>query len=71
MNFRYENNILNEIDSHKHFGVILSSNNKWTKHIDFIIKTPSMKISYPRNLEYQLLQNVLNKLYCTYERPVL
>ena len=41
MNLNYENNSLNEEDSHRHLGVILSLNNKWTKYIDSIIETSS------------------------------
>ena len=55
----------------RHLSVILSSNNKWAKHIDLIAVTSSWQVSYLRKLKYQLPQNVLNKLYCTNIRPVL
>ena len=29
----FNTNVLKIVDAHKHLGVILSSNNKWTKHI--------------------------------------
>ena len=31
---RYDENILRIVDNHKHLGVTLSSNNKWSKSID-------------------------------------
>ena len=34
------------VETHKHLGVHLSSNNKWSKHIDSIIKSASKQISY-------------------------
>ena len=33
-----DNTILQIVNSHKHLGVVLSSNNVWTKHIDTIIQ---------------------------------
>ena len=39
--------------------------------MDSIIETTSRQISYLRKLKYQLPQIVLNKLYCTYVRPIL
>ena len=33
-----ENTALQIVNSHKHIGVVLSSNNKWTIHIDTIIQ---------------------------------
>ena len=59
------------VDIHKHLGVILSSNNRWTTHIDSIIKSASKQISYLRKLKYQFPKSTLNKLYCTYIRPLL
>ena len=41
MNFNYENNSLNEVDSHRHLGVIFSSNSKWSIYTDSIIETTS------------------------------
>ena len=59
------------VDAHKHLGVILSSNNKWTKHIDLIIDSASKSIGFLRKLKYKLSKDILNKLYLTYIRPLL
>ena len=67
----YENAPLINVDSHKHLGIHLSSNNKWTKHIDSIIDSASKQVSYLRKLKYQLSRVTLDKLYCTYIRPLL
>ena len=66
-----DDTVLEIVDIHKHLGVILSSNNKWTSHIDSIIKSASKQISYLRKLKYQFPKSTLNKLYCTYIRPLL
>ena len=57
--------------THKHLGIYLSTNNKWTKHIDSIIMSASKQVSYLRKLKYKLSKDTLNKLYCTYIRPLL
>ena len=49
----------------------ISSNNKWLKHIDSIINSASKQISCLRKLKCQLPKITLNKLYCTYIRPLL
>ena len=63
--------ILKIVETHKHLGVHLSSNNKWPKHIDSIIESASKQISYLRKIKYQLSKQTLNTLYCTYIRPLL
>ena len=59
------------VETHKHLGVHLSSNNKWSKHIDSIIESASKQISYLRKIKYQFSTQTLNTLYCTYIRPLL
>ena len=63
--------ILKIVETHKHLGVHLSSNNKWSKHIDSIIVSVSKQISYLRKIKYQFSKQPLNTLYCTYIRPLL
>ena len=41
----YENAPLINVESHKHLGIHLSSNNKWTKDIDSIIDSASKQVS--------------------------
>ena len=50
-----DDTILNIVETHKHLqvGVHLSSNNKWSKHIDSIIESASKQISYLRKIKYQ------------------
>ena len=69
LSFIYDNAPLTIVDSHKHLGIHLASNNKWTKHIDSIIDSASKEVSYLRKLKYKLSKSTLDKLYCTYVRP--
>ena len=57
-----DDTVLEIVDIHKHIGVILSSNNKWTTHIDSIIKYASKQILYLRKLKYQFPKSTLKGL---------
>lgn len=69
--FKLNNSSLEIVDVHKHLGVYISSDNKWNKHIESIIASASKQIAYLRKLKYILPEETLNKLYCTYIRPLL
>ena len=60
----YDENILKIVENHKHLRVTISSNNKWSN-------SASKQISYLQKLKFQLPKHTLNKLYCTYIRPLL
>ena len=66
-----DNTVLKVVDTHKHLGVLLSSNNKWTSHIDSIINSASKQVSFLRKIKYKFSRSTLNKLYCAYIRPLL
>ena len=57
--------------SHKHLGVTFSSDCKWNKHIDNIVKTTSMMVSSMRKLKFILNRDTLNKIYIVFIRPHL
>ena len=50
----YDENILKIVENQEHLGAIISTNNKWLKHIDSIINSASKLISYLRKLKFQL-----------------
>lgn len=66
-----DNTLLQIVDSHRHLGVTLTSNNKWSKHIDTIIASASKQLAFLRKVKYRFSSEILNKLYCTYIRPLL
>ena len=39
--------------------------------MDFIMESASKQVSYFRKMKYELSKNTLDKLYCTYIRPLL
>ena len=67
----YDDAVLSIVETDKHLGIYLSANNKWTKHIESMIMSASKQVSYLRKLNYKLSKDTLNKLYCTYIRPLL
>ena len=66
-----DNTVLKIVEIHKHLGVYLSSNNKWSRHIYSITELPSKQISFLRKIKYQFSKQTLNTLYCTYIWPLL
>ena len=69
--FFFDSNLLNIVGSHKHLGVFLSSNCKWSSHIDSIVSATSKQVSYLRKLKYKLSSSVLSIIYKTYNLPLL
>ena len=53
-----DNTILQIVDAHRHLGVILTSNNKWNKHIDSIIESASKQLSYLRKVKYRFSKDM-------------
>ena len=51
----YDDAVLNIVETHKHLGIYLSGNNKWTKHIDSVIMSASKQVSYLRKLKTQIV----------------
>jgi len=56
-------------DFHKHLGIRLSSNFKWSEHIANISKSVSKQLSMLRKLKYILKRETLLKLKATCIRP--
>jgi len=63
LNLLFGDNILHMSDNHKHLGVNLSSNCKWSFHIDTITKSVSKHLSILRKLKYTMNKDTLSKLY--------
>ena len=63
--------ILKIVETHKHLGIVLASNNKWSAHIDTIIQSAAKQVSFLRKVKYRFSKAILNKVYCTYIRLLL
>lgn len=66
------NNVhLKEVETHKHLGIILSSNLSWNLHLDETVKKAHSRLGMLRRLKYILDRKSLQKLYFSFVRPVL
>ena len=56
----YDDAVLNIVETHKHLGIYLSGNNKWTKHIDSVIMSlvwPNRQIGHLKHNHNTASQN--------------
>ena len=68
----YMNQILIEtVSTHKHLGLILSSDAKWTSHISIIIDKAWQRIGVMRALKFLLNRKSLERMYFSFVRPLL
>ena len=69
--FSLDDTEISPVACHKHLGVTLSSNCKWTLHIDTVVEKVSKQIAVLRKLKYTLSRQFLEKIYLTFIRPLL
>ena len=68
----YMNQILIEtVSTHKHLGLTLSSDAKWTSHISIIIDKAWQRIGVMRALKFLLNRKSLERMYFSLIRPLL
>ncbi len=71
LNLVMNNTNIKQVASHKHLGVTIQSNCKWTDHIKEITQKASKKVDQLRSLMHKLDRNTLQKMYFTFVRPLL
>ena len=59
------------VDNHRHLGVVLSNDLKWSNHALHILKTASKKAGLLRIMSRDLPLSVATKLYSCYVRPTM
>ena len=64
-----ENQIISEVESHKHLYVCLSNDCSWHKHIDYIKEKAWGRINVMRRLKFSLDRKSLETIYLTFIRP--
>ena len=62
---------INEVQHHKHLGVILSNDDTLHEHINLITSKAWQKIYVMRKLKFMLDRDSLNKIYVSFVRPTL
>lgn len=67
----FDNTQLIPVESHRHLGVVISADAKWTDHINSIHNSCMKKINCLRKLKYVLCKFTLLKIYKCFILPVL
>lgn len=65
------NQIITEVENHKHLGVIFQSNCTWHEHLNMIISKAWQRIYVMRKLKFMLDRKPLQSIYFAFIRPVL
>ena len=65
----FGNDILDEIDSHKHLGVIIQKDCKWDLHIKSILSKCRILIGCLRSFKYRLSRRSLQTMYKSFIMP--
>ena len=66
-----ENVQIQEVKSHKHLGLYLSSDCSWHQHISYIKDKAWLRINIMRKLKFKLDRKSLETIYTTFIRPLL
>ena len=62
LTFNFDKTTIDPVHTHKHLGIVFSSDCKWTKHIDKLIESASKQLNVFRKLKYRLNRNYLEQI---------
>ena len=62
---------INQVDRHKHMGIMLSSDLTWQSHVDDIVSKADTRLNIMSRLHYLLDRNILKTMYTSFVRPTL
>jgi hypothetical protein len=71
LTFKFGQTNIISVDFHKPLGIVFSSDDKWTRHIDYILSKASKQLCVLRKLKFILKLEILEKIYLTFIRPLL
>ena len=66
-----ENTEIEEVNAHKHLGIIFSNDCTWHSHIDYIKEKAWKRISIMRKLKFVLDWKSLETIYISFIRPII
>ena len=69
--FWIENTRMYPVKCHKHLGITLSADWKWSNHINTIIAKTSKQVAVLRKLKFKVSRNFFETMYLTCIRPLL
>ena len=65
------NQVITEVESHKHLGVTFESSGTWHKHMQLITTKAWQRIHIMRKLKFRLDRKALETIYMAFIRPIL
>ena len=65
------NQVITEVESHKHSGVTFESSGTWHKHIQQITTKSWQRIHIMRKLKFRIDRKALETIYMAFIRPIL
>ena len=66
-----QNNVIAEVETHKHLGLTFDHNLTWHSHIEIIVDKAWKRIHVMRKLKYLLDRDSLQTIYFSFIRPLL
>jgi len=65
------NNVLEEVSSHKQLGLIISNNLKWDEHVRTVCIKAMQRVNALKPLQCKLPRSTLEQIYFSFIRPIL
>ncbi len=62
-------NVLHQVTSHRHLGLVVNETLTWTNHVDHIIKKSSQRLGLLNRLRGQLSGAIIRAIFITCVRP--
>ena len=67
----FNNTPIKPVYNHKHLGITLDSNAKWSSHIDNICKSALTRINFLKKFKFTFSRKTFHKIYCSFILPIL
>ena len=67
----FDNHIIENVNVQRHIGLDISSDLKWTSHVNRIVESVSKMCDVMMKLKYKLDRSTLEKIYLNFVRPKL
>ena len=67
----FQGHQLTDVQQHKHLGIVIKSDLKWTAHISQIIIKATKQLNIMKALQYSLDRETLETIYFSFIRPIL